>query len=239
VGRRHERTAHRRRRRQPAQGRHAAGRVGQRQRRQRRRRGHRQWSPRAPLHRARLHSPDRADLNDFAPATREQTDNGWGRAIDLGLQWRPRDDLRVSGPDRPLRPAALEQRAPAHPGLQQRQLAAGVQQPSAVAKITGTNRYRDYTLQLKPKAAAAVEWSQPGWSVGAGLAATRGLILPEANASWGRADGLLLRVSYEPRFKSAGAAVHYGPFYAGLRTDRSNLNDARAVGATAGLAIRF
>jgi hypothetical protein len=51
--------------------------------------------------------------------------------------------------------------------------------------------------------------------------------------------GPLLRVSYEPRFKSAGAAVHYGPFYAGLRTDRSNLNDARAVGATAGLAIRF
>lgn len=185
-------------------------------------------------------SPDRADLNDFAPATREQTDNGWGRAIDLGLQWRPRDDLRVSAA---LTDLFGQLRWNNVPQLTQDFNNASwplqFNSPSAVAKITGTNRYQDYTLQLKPKAAAAVEWSQPGWSVGAGLAATRGLILPEANASWGRADGLLLRVSYEPRFKSAGAAVHYGPFYASLRTDRSNLNDARAVGATAGLAIRF
>lgn len=185
-------------------------------------------------------SPARADLNDFAPANREQTDNGWGQALDLGLQWRPRDDLRVSAAVSDLFGQLRWNNVPQlTQDFNNASWPLQFNSPSAVAKITGTNRYRDYTLQLKPKAAAAVEWSRPGWSVGAGLAATRGLILPEANASWGRVDGLLLRVSYEPRFKSAGAAMHYGPFYAGLRTDRSDLNDARAVGATAGLAIRF
>jgi len=46
-------------------------------------------------------------------------------------------------------------------------------------------------------------------------------------------------LSYEPRFKSVGAGFRYGLFFASLRTERGNLNDTRAVGASAGLAIRF
>ena len=41
------------------------------------------------LHRARLPLARPSRPQRLRPATREQTDNGWGRAIDLGLQWRP------------------------------------------------------------------------------------------------------------------------------------------------------
>lgn len=184
--------------------------------------------------------PTRADLNDFSPLNRESTDNGWGQALDLGLNWQPRDDLRVSAAVNDL---FAQLRWKNVPELTQDFNGASwplqFNSPSAVAKITGTNRYRDYTLQLKPKAVGALAWSGSGWGLGVGLAATRGLILPEANASWGRLGGLQLRVSYETRFKSTGVALHYGSFFASLRSDRSNVNDAHAVGATAGLAIRF
>lgn len=185
-------------------------------------------------------SPAHADLNDFAPLNRQTTDNGWGQALDLGLRWQARDDLLVSAAVNDL---FGQLRWSNVPELTQDFNGASwplqFNSPSSVAKITGTNRYRDYTLQLKPKAVGAGAWSGPGWGLGVGFAATRGLILPEANATWGRPGGVQLRLSYETRFKSVGAALHYGPFFASLRSDRGNLNDAHAVGATAGLAIRF
>lgn len=182
----------------------------------------------------------RADLNDFAPGTRQDTENGWGHALDLGLQWLPSDTLRVSLAVNDLFGQLHWKNVPElTQDFNDASWPLEFNAPTAQAKITGTNRYRDYTLHMKPKAAAAVAWEGAGWGLGAGIAATRGLLLPEANASWGRPEGSLLRLSYEPRFKSLGAAIHYGPFFASLRTDRSNLNDARAVGATAGLALRF
>lgn len=184
--------------------------------------------------------PARADLNDFAPTTRQQTDNGWGQTLDLGATWRPRDDLRVALAVNDLLGQLRWHNVPEL--TQDFNDAAWPLQfntPSATAKITGTNRYRDYTLNLKPKAAAGVDWSADNWGLGAGFAATRGLILPEAHAHLGPANGTQLRVSYEPRFKSGGLALHHRIFFVSVRADRSNLNDARAVGATAGLALRF
>ena len=184
--------------------------------------------------------PSRADLNDFAPLARQSSSEGWGYALDLGMQWAPRDDLRLRAAVNDLFGRLSWQNVPQMvQNFNDASWPLQFNAPAAQAKITGTNSYRDYTLQLKPKAAIAAEWALADWTFGASAAAVRGLILPEASVAWGRADSGRLALSYEPRFKSVGAALHYGPFFAGLRADRSNLNDARAIGASAGLAMRF
>ena len=184
--------------------------------------------------------PSRADLNDFAPLARQSSSEGWGYALDLGMQWAPRDDLRLRAAVNDLFGRLSWQNVPQMvQNFNDASWPLQFNAPAAQAKITGTNSYRDYTLQLKPKAAVAAEWTRADWTFGASVAAMRGLILPEASVAWGHIDSGRLALSYEPRFKSVGAAIHYGPFFASLRTDRSNLNDARAVGATAGLALRF
>ena len=184
--------------------------------------------------------PARADLNDFAPLARQSTSEGWGYALDLGMQWAPRDNLRVRAAVNDLFGRLSWQNVPQMvQNFNDASWPLQFNAPAAQAKITGTNSYRDYTLQLKPKAAVAAEWTRADWTFGASAAAMRGLILPEASVAWGHIDSGRLALSYEPRFKSVGAALHYGPFFAGLRADRSNLNDARAIGASAGLAMRF
>jgi len=40
-------------------------------------------------------------------------------------------------------------------------------------------------------------------------------------------------------FGSAGVGVRMGPFYAEVRSDRFNLNDAHSLGARAGLTVAF
>ncbi len=185
-------------------------------------------------------SPGKANLNDFAPAARQSTDNGWGQALDLGMQWLPRDDLRINVAVNDLFGQLHWKNVPE---LTQDFNSASwpleFNSPTAQAKITGINRYRDYTQQLKPKAAASIAWSGQDWELGASIATTRGLILAEANASFGNVESGILRLSYEPRFRSLGANVGYGPFFAGLRTESGNLNESRAIGTTAGLVIQF
>jgi len=185
-------------------------------------------------------APSRADLNDFAPFARQSTSEGWGYALDLGLLWTPRDDVRVRvAANDLLGRLSWQNVSQMVQNFNDASWPLQFNAPSAIAKITGTNTYRDYTLQLTPKVAAALEWTRADWTFGASVAAMRGLILPEASASWGRLDSGRLSLSYEPRFRSVGATFHYGAFFAGLRSDRLDLNDAHAIGTTAGLAMRF
>ena len=105
---------------------------------------------------------------------------------------------------------------------------------------TGTNRYRDVTLHLKPKLAVGAAWSlSPRWQADASVATIQGVALPEAGLSWQAATGPRVRLSYETRFGSAGLGVRAGPIYIEVRSDRLDLNDARSVGARAGLAVEF
>lgn len=182
----------------------------------------------------------RADLNDFSPSMQQNTEKGWGHALDLGMEWLPRNDLRVNLAVNDLFGRLSWKNVPElTQDFNDASWPLEFNAPAAQAKITGTNRYRDYSLHLKPKAAASVAWSGSGWGLGASIAATRGLLLPEASANWGTPENGLVQLSYEPRFKSVGAGFRYGLFFASLRTERGNLNDTRAVGASAGLAIRF
>jgi hypothetical protein len=182
----------------------------------------------------------KADVNDFSPAVRQSTDTGWGHALDLGMQWIPRSDMQVNLALNDLLGQLTWRNLPElTQDFNEASWPLEFNAPLATAKITGTNRYRNYTLHLKPKAAASLDWFGSDWGLGASVAARQGIILPEASAYWGRQEIGFVRLSYEPRFNSIGAGFRYGPVFANVRTDRTNLNDARAVGVMAGLALRF
>lgn len=182
-----------------------------------------------------------AHLNDFAPVTTGTPSAGWGVSVDLDARWQPRPDLHLSVAANDLLGRLHWQDVPEMvQDFNGTAWPLQFNQPQATARITGANHYRDVTLHLKPKVAAAAEWSvSPRWQADASLATVQGVVLPEAGLSWQATAGPRVRLSYETRFGSAGVGVRMGPFYAEVRSDRFNLNDAHSLGARAGLTLAF
>lgn len=182
-----------------------------------------------------------ANINDFSPYAQSTTDKGQGRSLDLGMQWDLRPDLHLTLIANDLLGQLSWKQVPElTQNFNDANWPLEFNVPGSTAKITGTNRYRDYTLHLKPKLSSSLRWDAADtWGVDGGFATRAGVCLPEAGAFWRWADAGIARLSYEPRFGSLGLGLGYGPFFVEGRTDRTNLNNAHTVGLQAGVALRF